>query len=118
MFLFKYYFISQINECGPINRRNSQDPKSKAIEGHLGLLKSRIEKLKREQVESIMCSCGAKDEDFDFIKSRAIWICLIGFPSIGKSTLLNILTNTFFRSPRKRIHHLDMYARSHLISLE
>ena len=42
-----------------------------------------------------MCSCGAKGEDFDFIKSRDTWICLIGFPSIGKSPLLNILTNTF-----------------------
>ena len=36
------------------NRRNSQGPKNKAIEAHLGLLKSRIEKLRREQVESIL----------------------------------------------------------------
>ena len=35
-------------------RRNSQGPKNKAIEAHLGLLKSRIAKLRREQVESIL----------------------------------------------------------------
>ena len=92
----------------PIDRRNSQDQKNKAIEGHLGLLKARIAKLKREQVKSIMRSCWAKGEDFDFIKSRDTLICLIGFPLVGKGTLLNILTNTFFRSPRKRIQRLDI----------
>ena len=35
-------------------RRNSQGPKNKAIEAHLDLLKSRIGKLRREQVESIL----------------------------------------------------------------
>ena len=34
--------------------RNNQDPKNKAIEAHLGLLKERIAKLIREKVESIL----------------------------------------------------------------
>ena len=35
-------------------RRNSQGPKNEAIETHLGLLESRIWKLRKEQVESIL----------------------------------------------------------------
>ncbi len=41
--------------------------KNKATKGHLGLLKARIAKLRREQVESIMRSGGAKGEGFDVI---------------------------------------------------
>ena len=37
-----------------------QEPKNKSVEGHLGLLKARIVKLRRGHVESIMCSCAAK----------------------------------------------------------
>ena len=69
--------------------------KNKATEGHLGLLKARIAKLRREQVETIMRSGGAKGEGFDVIKSGDARIGLIGFPSVGKSTLLNTLTDTF-----------------------
>ena len=69
--------------------------KNKATEGHLGLLKARIAKLRREQVESIMRSGGAKGEGFDVIKSGDARIGLIGFPSVGKSTLLNTLTDTY-----------------------
>ena len=38
----------------------TQEPKNKSVEGHLGLLKSRIVKLRRGHVESIMFSCAAK----------------------------------------------------------
>jgi small GTP-binding protein len=69
--------------------------KNKATEGHLGLLKARIAKLRREQVESIMRSGGAKGEGFDVMKSGDARIGLIGFPSVGKSTLLNTLTDTY-----------------------
>ena len=34
--------------------------KNKSTEGHLGLLEARIAKLRREQVETIMCDGGAK----------------------------------------------------------
>ena len=54
-FLLKKYFISKINECGSMESkdrtRNNQDPKNKAIEAHLSLLKARIAKLIRDQVE-------------------------------------------------------------------
>ena len=78
-----------------IEEEMAKTQKNKATEGHLGLLKARIAKLRREQVESIMRSGGAKGEGFDVIKSGDARIGLIGFPSVGKSTLLNTLTDTF-----------------------
>ena len=78
-----------------IEEEMAKTQKNKATEGHLGLLKARIAKLRREQVESIMRSGGAKGEGFDVIKSGDARIGLIGFPSVGKSTLLNTLTDTY-----------------------
>lgn len=69
--------------------------KNKATEGHLGLLKAKLVKLRREQVDSVMREGGSKGEGFDVIKSGDARIGLIGFPSIGKSTLLTKLTDTF-----------------------
>ena len=42
-----------------------------------------------------MLSGGGKGEGFDVIKSGDSPIGLIGFPSVGKITLLNTLTDTF-----------------------
>ena len=78
-----------------IEEEMAKTQKNKATEGHLGLLKARIAKLRREQVETIMRSGGAKGEGFDVIKSGDARIGLIGFPSVGKSTLLNTLTDTY-----------------------
>ena len=78
-----------------IEEEMNRTQKNKATEGHLGLLKARIAKLRREQVETIMRSGGAKGEGFDVMKSGDARIGLIGFPSVGKSTLLNTLTDTF-----------------------
>ena len=60
--------------------------KNKATEGHLGLLKAKLAKLRREQVDSVMRTGGSKGEGFDVIKSGDASIGLIGFPSVGKST--------------------------------
>ena len=87
--------MSIAQKIAEIEEEMAKTQKNKATEGHLGLLKARIAKLRREQVESIMRSGGAKGEGFDVIKSGDARIGLIGFPSVGKSTLLNTLTDTF-----------------------
>ncbi len=68
--------------------------KNKATEGHLGLLKAKLAKLKRELIEGGTKS-GGGGEGFDVSKSGDARVGLIGFPSVGKSTLLTKLTGSF-----------------------
>lgn len=68
--------------------------KNKATEGHLGLLKAKLAKLKREVIDSAT-KAGGGGEGFDVSKSGDARVGLIGFPSVGKSTLLTKLTGTF-----------------------
>ena len=72
--------------------------KNKATETHLGLLKAKLSKLKRELLETATSSKktgGAGERGFDVSKSGDTRVGLIGFPSVGKSTLLTKLTGTF-----------------------
>ena len=65
--------------------------KNKATEHHIGKLKAKLAKLKQE-VEKRK-GAGAKGKGFAIKKSGDATVGLIGFPSIGKSTLLNQLTD-------------------------
>ena len=67
---------------------------NKATEHHIGLLKAKIAKLKREQ-ESIAVKKSAKKSDgFDVKRTGDATAVFIGLPSVGKSTLLNKLTGS------------------------
>lgn len=73
----------------------SRTQKNKATEGHLGLLKSKLAKLKRELIEGGTAKGGGAGEGFDVKASGDARVGMIGFPSVGKSTLLTKLTGTF-----------------------
>lgn len=75
-----------------VEEEMSRTQKNKATEGHLGLLKAKLAKLKREQIEGLSKGKGGPTEGFDVSKSGDARIGLIGFPSVGKSTLLNKIT--------------------------
>jgi len=69
---------------------------NKATEFHIGLLKAKIAKLKKELEENRhgkTVSTGKGSSGYDVRKEGDATIVLIGFPSVGKSTLLNRLTN-------------------------
>mmetsp|Transcript_18595 Transcript_18595/g.27459 ORF Transcript_18595/g.27459 Transcript_18595/m.27459 type:complete len:374 (-) Transcript_18595:43-1164(-) len=69
--------------------------KNKATEGHLGLVKAKIAKLKRELLEgSTGGGGGGGGRGFDVSKSGDTRVGFVGFPSVGKSTLLTALTGT------------------------
>ena len=69
---------------------------NKATEFHIGILKAKIARLKREMVENKhgrTVSSGGDNVGFDVRKAGDASVVLIGLPSVGKSTILNSLTN-------------------------
>ena len=65
---------------------------NKATEHHLGLLKAKIAKLRRDQEDAAAKKSGARHDGFDVRRSGDATVVFIGLPSVGKSTLLNRLT--------------------------
>lgn len=76
-----------------IEAEMARTQKNKATEYHLGTLKAKLAKLRNELlVEN--SSSGGGGEGFDVKRLGDARIALIGFPSVGKSTLLGTLTAT------------------------
>jgi small GTP-binding protein len=87
--------MSVVDRINEIEAEMARTQKNKATETHLGLLKAKLAKLKRELIEGVTKKGGAKEEGFDVAKTGDCRIGLIGFPSVGKSTLMTKLTGTF-----------------------
>jgi len=60
----------------------------------LGILKAKLAKLKREIINPKGGGGGKPGEGFDVTKAGDARVGLVGFPSVGKSTLLTKLTGT------------------------
>jgi len=65
---------------------------NKHTERHIGVLRAKLAKLKLEQEQQSSRRSGSA-VGYDVKKSGDATVVLIGLPSVGKSTLLNVLTN-------------------------
>eukprot|EP00696_Hemimastix_kukwesjijk_P017435 gnl/Hemi2/6114_TR2115_c0_g1_i1.p1 gnl/Hemi2/6114_TR2115_c0_g1~~gnl/Hemi2/6114_TR2115_c0_g1_i1.p1 ORF type:complete len:398 (-),score=119.68 gnl/Hemi2/6114_TR2115_c0_g1_i1:108-1208(-) len=83
--------MSMLQKIKDIEDEMNRTQRNKATMGHLGALKARLAKLKRDLL--MPKSGGGGGEGFDVSKTGDARVGLIGFPSVGKSTLLTKLTD-------------------------
>uniref|UniRef100_A0A668TX32 Developmentally regulated GTP binding protein 1 n=1 Tax=Oreochromis aureus TaxID=47969 RepID=A0A668TX32_OREAU len=89
----KLRLLNKMNEYLLINMARTQ--KNKATAHHLGLLKARLAKLRRELITPKGGSGGGTGEGFDVAKTGDARVGFVGFPSVGKSTLLSNLAGVY-----------------------
>jgi len=77
-----------------IEAEMARTQRNKATAFHLGILKAKLAKLRREILAPRSGGAKGTGEGFDVTKSGDARVGLIGFPSVGKSTLLVKLTGT------------------------
>ena len=86
--------MTTYQKIAEIEAEMARTQKNKATSFHVGTLKAKLAKLKRELIEGAKGKSGPVGEGFDVSKSGDARVGMIGFPSVGKSTLLTKLTGT------------------------
>ncbi|MFC7075954.1 OBG GTPase family GTP-binding protein [Haloarcula halophila] len=82
-------------------------PYNKSTEAHIGRLKSKLAE-KKEKLEQQQSSSGGGG-GYGVEKHGDATVALVGFPSVGKSTLLNALTNADSETGAYEFTTLDVY---------
>ena len=78
-----------------IEEEIAKTQKNKKTEYHVGRLKGQLARIKTEMMENAARAAGARGgEGFDVRRSGDVRCALIGFPSVGKSSFLNKVTQT------------------------
>merc|ERR1711976_916471 len=92
----KESIMSILQKIADIEAEMARTQKNKATAGHLGLLKAKLAKLRREIIEPKSGGGGGgKGEGFDVARTGDARVGFVGFPSVGKSTLLSNLAGVY-----------------------
>ena len=78
-------------EIEALREEISETPYNKSTEAHIGRLKAKLAE-KKEELEKRQSS-GSGGVGYAVEKTGDVTVALVGFPSVGKSTLINALTN-------------------------
>jgi small GTP-binding protein len=68
--------------------------KNKATNYHIGRLKGQLARIKTELLENAAKAGGSDLASFEVKKSGDVRVALVGFPSVGKSSFLSVMTPT------------------------
>src|SRR3989344_1303044 len=82
-------YLNQIKELEDELRKTKYN---KATQGHIGIVKAKIAQLKEKQESRTVKKTGKSEHGYSVRRSGDATVLLLGFPSTGKSTLLNKLT--------------------------
>ncbi len=82
-----------VDKIKELENEYARTQKNKATEGHLGIIKAKLSKLRGELLQD-QAGSGGGGEGFAVPRSGDGRVALIGFPSVGKSSLLSTLTTT------------------------
>lgn len=83
-----------LEKIADIQLELSKTQKNKATEYHIGLLKGKLARYRRELLEPVGGQGSSSGQGFEVAKAGDARVSLIGFPSVGKSSFLNKVTNT------------------------
>ncbi|KAA8496793.1 putative GTP-binding protein [Porphyridium purpureum] len=82
-----------LERIAEIEKEMSRTQKNKATEYHLGLLKSKLAKLRTQLIQGEQ-KTGPAGTGFEVVKYGDARVAMVGFPSVGKSTFLSTVTKT------------------------
>ncbi|KAF6062905.1 small GTP-binding protein domain protein [Candida albicans] len=87
--------MTTVEKIKAIEDEMAKTQKNKATSFHLGQLKAKLAKLRRELLsEGSGSGGGGAGVGFDVARTGVATVGFVGFPSVGKSTLLSKLTGT------------------------
>merc|ERR1711874_567534 len=89
-----YTMSTILEKIADIENEMAKTQKNKATAGHLGMLKAKLAKLRRELITP-KSQGGGTGEGFEVAKTGDSRIGFVGFPSVGKSTLLSNLAAAY-----------------------
>ncbi|CAK9300055.1 unnamed protein product [Gordionus sp. m RMFG-2023] len=84
-----------LERISEIEAEMARTQKNKATMAHLGTLKARLAKLRRELITPKGGGGSGAGEGFDVAKTGDSRVGFVGFPSVGKSTLLSNLAGVY-----------------------
>ncbi|GAA94595.1 uncharacterized protein L969DRAFT_629396 [Mixia osmundae IAM 14324] len=85
--------MTTVQKIKDIEDEMAKTQKNKATSAHLGILKSKLAKLRRELLTPTSSGGGA-GVGFDVARTGIASVGFVGFPSVGKSSLMSGLTGT------------------------